>query len=54
MPGLKVVDLDDLKHWYRKEAVDMTEVFKLTDTIISKHKKRYDKIINSFNPNSGG
>ena len=48
MPGLKVVDLDDLKHWYRKEAVDMTEVFKLTDTIISKHKKRYDKIINSF------
>ena len=48
MPGLKVVDLDDLKHWYRKETVDMTEVFKLTDSIIAKHKKRHDKIINSF------
>ncbi len=48
MTGLKVLDLDDLKHWYRKETIDMTEVFKLTDSIISKHKNRYDKIINSF------
>jgi len=48
MPGLKVLDLDDLKHWYRKETVDMTEIFKLANSIIDKHKNRYDKIINSF------
>ncbi len=48
MTKLKLLDLDDLKSWYRQKNVDMTEIIKLTDSIIKKHKNRYDKIINSF------
>lgn len=46
--NLKVVDLDGLKRWYRREILDMAKVFELSKLLVAEHKDLYAKIIQSF------
>ena len=44
--ALKVADLDDLKHWRRREAVDLNRVFETCCEVIEEHRGMYEKILN--------
>jgi len=46
--NLKVADLDDLKHWYRREAADMSRIQEISNGIAEDHRNRYERIIESF------
>lgn len=46
--NLSIADLDDLKHWYRREMADMAKVFEISDRILAEHRDLYEKLINSF------
>lgn len=48
MPNIQVVDLDDLKFWYRREAVDMASIFEISHKILREHVDYYEGIIDSF------
>ncbi|MBF9016945.1 MULTISPECIES: NAD(P)-dependent oxidoreductase [unclassified Oceanispirochaeta] len=43
-----VIDLDDLKHWYRREAADWDLIKYQCSKQIEEHRRDYEKIINSF------
>ncbi len=45
---LKVLDLDDLKHWHRKEVADLSRIFEIGNSIVDNHKGMYEKLIHSF------
>jgi len=47
-PNISVVDLDGLKHWYRRELTDMNLILSRCRTLISEHRELYDNIIQSF------
>ncbi len=47
-PNIDVVDLDDLKHWYRRKIADMARVYEISKEIVDQHQEFYDKIIHSF------
>jgi len=47
-PDISVVDLDGLKHWYRRELADMNLILSRCRTLISEHQELYDNIIQSF------
>jgi glutamyl-tRNA reductase len=42
---IRIVDLDDLKHWYRREAADMSEVIRIADQVVDDHKDMYEKLV---------
>jgi glutamyl-tRNA reductase len=44
-PHIHVADLDDLKHWYRREAADLAEVMLVADRIIREHEDMYLKLV---------
>jgi glutamyl-tRNA reductase len=46
--SIQVIDLDDLKHWYRREKADMARIFELSKDVIDRHRDRYEKLIESF------
>ena len=46
--SINVIDLDDLKHWYRREAADWDIINRESSTQIEEHREEYEKIINSF------
>lgn len=46
--GVITADLDDLKHWYRRQLADMDAIFELAGGIVGDHKEDYAKIIESF------
>ena len=46
--SLKVADLDDLKHWYRRQAIDMARVFEVSRKAVVEHEDMYAQIVNSF------
>ncbi|MFW6367221.1 MAG: hypothetical protein ACOC0L_00995, partial [bacterium] len=46
--NLQVVDLDDLKHWYRREMADMARIFECSNHTVASHRDMYDKLINTF------
>ena len=46
--NIRVINLDDLKHWYRREMADMDNIFRIADRAVLEHKNDYDKIISSF------
>lgn len=46
--ALRVVDLDDLKHWYRREMADMVRIFEISTHSVAEHRDMYDKLINTF------
>jgi glutamyl-tRNA reductase len=48
MANLKIVDLDDLKYWRRREVLDMSLIFEISNRIINEHKDFYEKIIYNF------
>ncbi len=54
MPSLKVVNLDDLKHWHRRNVVDMSRLFEISNKVIAEHAKNYEKIVASLKPGSSG
>ncbi len=45
MSNVKIIDLDDLKHWHRRENCNMSEVYGISSKIVEEHKDMYDKII---------
>ena len=48
MPNINITDLDDLKYWFRREAVDMAKIFEISNSLIKEHRDLYDKIIFHF------
>lgn len=48
MANVRIVDLDDLKYWRRREVLDMSLIFEISNRIINEHKDFYEKIIYSF------
>ncbi len=51
---LHLVDLDDLKHWYRREAADWEAIARNSRREIEEHYEDYEKIIISFTDRSPG
>jgi glutamyl-tRNA reductase len=47
-PELRVVDLDGLKYWHRRETADMDELLNRCHHIIGDHQEQYVRIIKSF------
>jgi glutamyl-tRNA reductase len=47
-PNLRTIDLDDLKHWFRRERIDMDEICRLGSRTVSEHTDLYDKIFRAF------
>lgn len=47
-PGIKLVNLDDLKHWHRRNTADMEEVHRLAAEVIAEHQQGYDKIVETI------
>lgn len=45
---IHVVDLDDLKHWYRREAADMSQIMERSFRIAAEHREMYEKLTSSF------
>ncbi len=52
MSNTKILDLDDLKHWHRRENCNMTKIFNLSDNTINENKNMYDKIIYNLQGNN--
>ncbi|NQU38416.1 MAG: hypothetical protein HQ523_00515 [Lentisphaerae bacterium] len=48
MDNIDIVDLDDLKHWYRREAADLAAIGRLAEETVAQHRDLYDKIVASF------
>ncbi len=48
MDNIRIVDLDDLKHWYRREAADLDAIRRLADETVEQHRNLYDRIIATF------
>ena len=47
-PGIKLVNLDDLKHWHRRNTADMDEVHRRAAAVIAEHQQGYDKIVETI------
>jgi len=45
---ISVADLDDLKHWFRREQADMDKIMDICGTLIEENQDSYDRIKNSF------
>lgn len=45
VPNATVADLDDLKHWHRREAIDMSHIFELSRRVVEEHRSVYEKIV---------
>jgi glutamyl-tRNA reductase len=48
MDNIRIVDLDDLKHWYRREAADLDAIRRLADETVTQHRDLYDRIVATF------
>ncbi|MDC7223028.1 MAG: hypothetical protein PQJ60_04760, partial [Spirochaetales bacterium] len=50
---IKVQDLDDLKHWFRREAADRDRIMDISQTILEENRESYERIsvsLQSGNP----
>jgi glutamyl-tRNA reductase len=45
---IKLTDMEDLKHWHRRENCDLDNIISQANTIIDDHKDIYDKFKKSF------
>ncbi len=45
IPNAVIADLDDLKHWHRREAIDMSHLFELSTKVVDEHRNIYEKIV---------
>ncbi len=50
---ITVVDLDDLKYWYRRELADMNDILARCRAVVAEHQDLYEKITNSFKNGQG-
>ncbi len=48
MPNVTIVDLDDLKHWHRRETIDMTHVFEESTKAVEEHRPQFEKLMNGI------
>ncbi|MBT3294018.1 MAG: hypothetical protein HN919_13020 [Verrucomicrobia bacterium] len=48
MDNTRIVDLDDLKHWYRREAADLAAIDRLAEETVTQHRDLYDRIVATF------
>jgi glutamyl-tRNA reductase len=53
LPNVKIVNLDDLKHWYKHRKIDMPRLFRISTEIVEKHRDIYDKITYSTDATGG-
>jgi len=44
-PNLRGVDLEDLKHWFRRERSDLDEILDLSSQTVAEHMDLYERII---------
>lgn len=47
-PHLRVVDLDDLKAWARRQSVDLVRVYELSRQIAKEHMDLYERLVRSL------
>jgi len=52
MENINIIDLDDLKHWHRRENCNMSEVYAISSKIVDEHKNMYDNLIYSIQGNN--
>jgi len=52
--NVHVVDLDDLKHWYRRKAADMSQIMECSRRLTAEHRDMYDKLTSSFQGRNEG
>ena len=55
--SLRIADLEDLKHWYRREMADLGKIFELSVKTVSDHMDLYERLIwnlGSSDPSAGG
>lgn len=48
LPNVTLADLDDLKHWYRREMADMNAILKTARQVTLEHAKLYEHITEAF------
>lgn len=48
VPNAKFADLDDLKHWHRREPAIMDRVMEISRDVVTTHMDQYEKIIQSL------
>ncbi len=48
MPNVTIADLDDLKHWHRREAIDMSHVFDKSTKVVEEHRPQFEKLMNGI------
>lgn len=44
-PQLRTVDLEDLKHWFRRELADMDRILTLGSQTVGEHRELYEKMV---------
>lgn len=52
-PNLRVIDLDDLKHWYRREQADMDKIRELSGRTVGEHRDLYERIVSALGGGPG-
>jgi glutamyl-tRNA reductase len=45
---LRVLDLDDLKHWYNRELADLTGLIDIARQTIHEHRELYDRLVHDI------
>jgi glutamyl-tRNA reductase len=50
---VRVADLDDLKHWFRRKCADMQRIFEISTAVIEDHSDLFEKLLAAF-PDSDG
>jgi precorrin-2 dehydrogenase/sirohydrochlorin ferrochelatase len=48
IPSITLVDLDSLKHWHRREQIDLPHLRQLCHDLVLAHDEYYEKLITSF------
>lgn len=46
--NISVIDMEDLKYWYRREAADMESILLLASDTVNEHRSEYEKILSAF------
>jgi glutamyl-tRNA reductase len=52
--SIRVVDLDDLKHWYRRQVADLGRILEISTHIVDGHRDMYDRLLDSFQGGNPG
>ncbi len=47
-PRVRVADLNDLKHWFRRSAADMSGIMKIANQVADQHIDMYEKLVSAL------